>query len=70
MAYYRLDKNKRMLVVANFGKKEAEIKLEYPVNRIVLSNKNRILPEKNKKQILTLDSCEVIVLDCGCEKEI
>ena len=69
MAYYRVTEKKRVLVVANFGKKQAEVRLEYPVNRIILSNQNRVLSQdmKNKNQILRLDSCEGIVLECGCE---
>lgn len=33
MAYYRGDENKRVLVVANFGSKEAQIRLDGSVKR-------------------------------------
>lgn len=66
MAYYRVDENKRMLVAANFGKEVAEVKLEYPVKRVVLSNQESAAKEKMQKpeQTLKLVSCEVIVLEC------
>ena len=66
MAYYRVDENKRMLVAANFGKEVAEVKLEYPVKRVVLSNQESAAKEKMQKpeQMLKLESCEVIVLEC------
>lgn len=61
MAYYRENENQRILVAANFGKESAELKLEYPVKRVVLSNRNRM---EKPEQIMKLDSCEVIVLEC------
>lgn len=62
MAYYREDVKKRMLVAANFGKEAVEVKLEHPIERVVLSNFNRAdVPEG----ILKLESCEVIVMECG-----
>lgn len=66
MAYYRVDENKRMLVAANFGKEVAEVKLEYPVKSVVLSNQESAAKKKMQKpeQILKLGSCEVIVLEC------
>lgn len=69
MAYYRADKEKRMLVAANFGKEPAEITLEYPVKKVVLSNQKRKTGEKPKGwekpgQVLTLESCEAVVLEC------
>lgn len=66
MAYYRADENQRMLVAANFGKEAVELKLEYPVKRLVLSNRESAPAEKQEKAggILELESCEVIVLEC------
>ena len=60
MAYYRENGNQRMLVAANFGKEAAELKLEYPVKRVVLSNQNKV---EKPEQMLKLESCEVIVLE-------
>lgn len=66
MAYYRVDETKRMLVAANFGREAAEVRLEYPVKRIVLSNQKHVSVEEGQKQekILKLKSCEAIVLEC------
>lgn len=61
MAYYRETQDQRILVAANFGKEATELKLEYPVKRIVLSNQNKT---EKPEQILQLNSCEVIVLEC------
>ena len=60
MAYYRVLGEKRILVAANFGKEKVEIPLEYPVKQIVLSNKAGV--SSIKENLLTLPSCEVIVL--------
>lgn len=60
MAYYRILGEKRILVAANFGKEKVEIPLEYPVKQIVLSNKAGV--SSIKENLLTLQSCEVIVL--------
>lgn len=60
MGYYRFDGEKRMLVVANFGKDAVELKLRHPVKNIVLSNKNR----KRAEFALKLESLEVLVLEC------
>lgn len=60
MAYYRVVGEKRILVAANFGKERVEIPLEYPVKQIVLSNKAGV--SSIKENLLTLQSCEVIVL--------
>ncbi len=70
MAYYRIDEEKRMLVAANFGKEPVEIGLEYPVKKVVLSNQNKESPTKiqrpeNPEHVLRLESCEVVVLECG-----
>lgn len=62
MAYYRENEDQRILVAANFGKGTVEVKLEYPIRRVVLSNSNRVdVPE----DILKLEGCEVIVMECG-----
>lgn len=61
MAFYRENDDKRMLVAANFGEEPVELKLEYPVKHIALSNKNKV---ENPGQKITLNSCEVIVLEC------
>ena len=61
MAYYREYENQRILVVANFGKDAVELKLEYPVRGVVLSNQNRV---KKPEQMMILNSCEVIILEC------
>lgn len=66
MAYYRADGNRRILVAANFGRDTVELKLDYPVKNIVLSNredsaiKRMIKPEG----VLRLESCNVVVLEC------
>lgn len=60
MAYYRVLGEKRILVAANFGKERVEIPLEYPVKQIILSNKADV--SSIKENLLTLQSCEVIVL--------
>ena len=61
MAYYRETKSQHILVAANFGREAVSTKLEYPVKKVLLSNQNRTdCPE----EMLKLDSCEVIVLEC------
>lgn len=62
MAYYRLDDNKRILVAANFGKDSVELELKYSVKQILLFN-NIDGKKELKKQILCLNSCEVIVIE-------
>lgn len=62
MAYYRQDSKQRILIIANFGKEPAELALEYPARRILLSNQGLT---KTPGQILHLQSCEVMVLDCS-----
>lgn len=66
MAYYRVDSEKRVLVVANFGKEQVELKLEYPIKRVLLRNQEGALAEDKQKSehVLELKSCEVIVLEC------
>lgn len=67
MAYYRVEEKKRIMVAGNFGKETVELKLDFPVKTVLLSNlkdwdmENRQVP----KNILTLESCEVVVLECG-----
>lgn len=70
MAYYRIGDGKRILVAANFGDIPAEVKLEYPVKRVLLSNQKEevktqeMRAAQSKNSILKLESCEVIVLEC------
>ena len=67
MAYYRVEEKKRIMVAGNFGKETVELKLDFPVKTVLLSNlkdwdmETRQVP----KDILTLESCEVVVLECG-----
>lgn len=63
MAFYRVDEEKRMLIAANFGREAVEVKLEYPVQRVVLSNCEKVLG--NEEHTLCLKSCEVVVIECG-----
>ena len=60
MAYYRVDEGKRMLIAANFGTEPVELKLNYPVKRVALSN----MKKSQVGEKLQLESCEVIVLEC------
>ncbi|MDE6905977.1 MAG: alpha-glucosidase [Lachnospiraceae bacterium] len=66
MGYYRLDEKKRIMIAGNFGKETVELELDFPVKTVLLSNlkdwdmENRRVP----KDILTLESCEVVVLEC------
>ena len=62
MAYYRVSDNQRILVVANFGKDAKTIELKFPVKKVVLSNVGR---KEINEVSLKLDSCEVIVIECG-----
>lgn len=62
MAYYREYGNQRILVAANFGKDTVELPLEYPVRGVILSNQNKV---EKPEQVMILNSCEVIVLECG-----
>ena len=67
MAYYRVEEKKRIMVAGNFGKETVELKLDFPVKTVLLSNlkdwdmENRQVP----KDILTLERCELVVLECG-----
>lgn len=69
MAYYRADGRQRILVAANFGKEAAELKLEYAVKGVLLSNQADASGKKawNAGELLTLESCEVVVLECEIE---
>lgn len=60
MAYYRVDEEKRMLIAANFGTEPVELKLNYPVKKVALSN----MKKSQVGEKLQLESCEVIVLEC------
>ena len=62
MAYYRVSDNQRILVAANFGKDAKTIELNFPVKKVVLSNVGR---KEINEVSLKLDSCEVIVVECG-----
>ena len=62
MAYYRVSDNQRILVAANFGKDAKTIELNFPVKKVVLSNVGR---KEIYEVSLKLDSCEVIVIECG-----
>ena len=62
MAYYRVDETRRILVAANFGINTTDLILDYSVKEILLSNKT---DEKVSLQedTISLDSCEVVVLE-------
>ena len=62
MAYYRVSDNQCILVAANFGKDAKTIELKFPVKKVVLSNVGR---KEINEVSLKLDSCEVIVIECG-----
>lgn len=62
MAYYRVSDNQRILIAANFGKDAKTIELKFPVKKVVLSNVGR---KEINEVSLKLDSCEVIVIECG-----
>ena len=62
MAYYRVSDNQRILVAANFGKDAKTIELNFPVKKVVLSNVGR---KEINEVSLKLESCEVIVIECG-----
>ena len=64
MAYYREDANKRVLVVANFGREEAQIRLDGSVKKVLLSNRDDAAESTIKvgASELKLESCEVLVV--------
>ena len=67
MAYYREDADKRVLVVANFGREEAQIRLDGSVKKVLLSNRNNASESTIKVGVseLKLESCEVLVVLVG-----
>ena len=64
MAYYREDANKRVLVSANFGREEAQIRLDGSVKKVLLSNRNNASESAIEvgASELKLESCEVLVV--------
>lgn len=64
MAYYRKDKNKRILIAANFGEESVSLISESPITKILLSNQNKTNFTLLSNNTFTLDSCEVLVLEC------
>ena len=63
MAYYRKTENQRILITANFGKEEVSLTLEYPVKQILLSNMVSAEHSLPANDIITLNSCEVLVFE-------
>lgn len=61
MAYYRKTENQRILITANFGKEAVSLTLEYPVKQILLSNMASAWHSLPANDIITLNSCEVLV---------
>ncbi|MEG1291651.1 MAG: DUF3459 domain-containing protein, partial [Lachnospiraceae bacterium] len=59
MAYYRKEKEKRILVAANFGKQQMQLPLNGKAKKLLLSNGRENLIQDTLK----LDSCGVIVLE-------
>lgn len=62
MAFYRKDESKCILVVANFGKDAATIKLKSEIEKVWLSNRIDGTVDCEKDS-LNLRSCEVVVLE-------
>ena len=60
MAYYRETESQRILVAANFGKEPVSLRLDTPVKCVILSNQKQ---NEYPGETLTLNSCEVIVLE-------
>ena len=63
MAYYRKTENQRILITANFGKEAVSLTLEYPVKQILLSNVASAEHSLPANDIITLNSCEVLVFE-------
>lgn len=63
MAYYRKNKKQRILITANFGKEAVSLTLEYPVKQILLSNMASAVHSLPANDIITLNSCEVLVFE-------
>ena len=60
MAYYRETEAQRILVAANFGKEPVSLRLDTSVKCVILSNQKQ---NECPGETLTLNSCEVIVLE-------
>ncbi len=52
-----------ILITANFGKEAVSLTLEYPVKQILLSNMASAEPSLPSNDIITLNSCEVLVFE-------
>lgn len=63
MAYYRKTENQRILITANFWKEAVSLTLEYPVKQILLSNMASAEHSLPANDIITLNSCEVLVFE-------
>ena len=63
MAYYRKTENQRILITANFGKEAVSLTLEYPVKQILLSIMASAEHSLPANDIITLNSCEVLVFE-------
>lgn len=63
MAYYRKTENQRILITANFGKEAVSLTLEYPVKQLLLSNMASVWHSLPANDIITLNSCEVLVFE-------
>ena len=63
MAYYRKTENQRILITANFGEEAVSLTLEYPVKQILLSNMASAVHSLPANDIITLNSCEVLVFE-------
>ena len=63
MAYYRKNEKQRILITANFGKEAVSLTLEYPVKQILLSNMASAVHSLPANDIITLNSCEVLVFE-------
>jgi len=60
MAYSRVLGNRRVLVVSNFGREPIHLSLKYAAKKVLLSNMGKTKAVKK----LTLESCEVMVIEC------
>ncbi len=63
MAYYRKTENQRILITANFGEEAVSLTLEYPVKQILLSNMASAVHSLPTNDIITLNSCDVLVFE-------
>ncbi len=64
MAYYRTTTDKKVLVAANFGREAVELTLAHDISHVLLSNMGAEETDTSS-HMLRLESCEVIVLECG-----